>query len=434
MSQRYVPLSYLVIILTNYQDVLQFTPNLRRLKLNLPFQVVGQTSRTATVLLATTLACLAKRPEEHTMLQTMVLDHVSDTTLIDICHNPMDLNNAITTFTHLKHLVLSIKRQESLPSTQSSFSNNLWFLIEKAVPLESLCLIGWNIRRDIKTRRHCHNVAYNHWTMRSLPFSRDISDKLMRLRNLELKRIDIDPHIFVDLITQVASSLKELYLNQVYLKIRAPQHVSRGLDLWIGGIGRKKEETCWVAEELRAIPGLKLEILRATGIGYDDFLPVPDEEFPTYDLVDPTGQSRSFDQRFVSAVLSGPDPSTENQVQPQAQFEDNTEFTSSPTLLPLHTTSPVPQIESEPSTLHSSGNQISATHPRATYDAEAYQRTYHNSTSEFKRSIDGYFINHNEQALKELQNIITVADRGMNMLSAEIERARMEGEMVREGN
>ncbi|KAG4418561.1 hypothetical protein IFR04_008272 [Cadophora malorum] len=413
------------------EDVLQFTPNLRRLKLNLPFQVVGQTSRTATVLLATTLACLAKRPEEHTVLQTMVLDHVSDTTLIDICHNPMDLNNAITTFTHLKHLVLSIKRQESLPSIQSSFSNNLWFLIEKAVPLESLCLIGWNIRRDIKTRRHCHNVAYNHWTMRSLPFSRDISDKLMHLRNLELKRIDIDPHIFVDLITQIAPSLKELYLNQVYLKIRAPQHVSRGLDLWIGGIGRKKEETCWVAEEMRGIPELKLDILRATGIGYDDFLPIPDEEFPAYDLVDPTGQSRSFDQRFVSAVLCGPDPSTESQVQPQAHIEDTTEITSSP--VSLHSTLPVP-IQSETSSqAQSQSSTISTTQPRATYDAETYQRTYHNSTSEFKRSIDGYFINHNEQALKELQNIITVADRGMNMLSAEIERARMEGEMVREG-
>ncbi|KAH7403775.1 hypothetical protein BKA64DRAFT_744314 [Cadophora sp. MPI-SDFR-AT-0126] len=410
------------------EDVLQFTPNMKRLKLNLPFQVVGQTSRTATVLLATTLACLAKRPEEHTVLQTMVLDHVSDTTLIDICHNPMDLNNAINTFSHLKHLVLSIKRQESLPSTQSSFSNNLWFLIEKALPLESLCLIGWNIKRNDKTRWHCHNVAYNHWTMRSLPFARDVSDKLTHLRNLELKRIDIDPHIFVDLITQIAPSLKELYLNQVYLKIRAPQHASRGLDLWIGGVGRKKEETYWVAEELRAIPELKLDILRASGIGYDDFLPKPDADYPTYDLVDPTGHCRSFDQRFVSAVLDGPDPIQE---QNQASLQVDSSTLSSPTHSPL----PLP-ISSSPLP-HSQSPAVSTPHltpqSRSTYDAETFQHTHHNTASEFKRSIDGYFINHNEQALKELQNIITVADRGMNMLSAEIERARMEGEMVREG-
>lgn len=57
------------------------------------------------------------------------------------------------------------------------------------------------------------------------------------------------------------------------------------------------------------------------------------------------------------------------------------------------------------------------------YDAETFQKS-HNTTSHFKRCIDGYFFNHNEQALKELQNIITVTDRGMTLLSAEIDRAR----------
>lgn len=51
---------------------------------------------------------------------------------------------------------------------------------------------------------------------------------------------------------------------------------------------------------------------------------------------------------------------------------------------------------------------------------------YHNTTSYFKRCIDGYFFNHNEQALKELQNIIQVADRGMSLLQTEIDRAREE--------
>ncbi|CZT41918.1 uncharacterized protein RSE6_01732 [Rhynchosporium secalis] len=385
------------------EGVLELTPNMKRFKLNLPFQVVGQTSRTATVLLATALACLAKRPEEHKFLQTMVLDHVSDTTLMHICHNPMDLSNAISTFSVLKHLVLSIKRQESSPTAQSSFSSNLWLLIEKAVPLESLCLIGWNIRRDMNTRRHCHNVSYNPWMMRSLPFSRNITGKLLHLRNLELKRIDINPHTFIDLITQISSSLKELYLNQVYIKVRGPPDATRGSHLWIGGIGRKKEKICWVAEGLRAIPELKFEILRATGLGYDDFQRAPDPELPTYDLDDPTGLSRNFDQRFVSAVLDGPDPSpvpdvTEDKPEPEMKI---------PAVAP-------PVID------------------RSTYDADTFQRT-HNTTSEYKRSIDGLFVNHNEQALKELQNIITVADRGMNMLSAEIDRARMEGEIARQG-
>jgi hypothetical protein len=43
---------------------------------------------------------------------------------------------------------------------------------------------------------------------------------------------------------------------------------------------------------------------------------------------------------------------------------------------------------------------------------------------ERQSSIDRYFFNHNEQFLKKLQNIITVADRGMTLLSAKIDRAR----------
>jgi hypothetical protein len=117
---------------------------MRRLKLNLPFQVVGQQSRTATLLLATTMAALTKRPEESKQLNTLVLDHVSDTTLIDICNNPIDLGNTIQVFSGLKHLVLSIKRQEARDWRQIAFTKHLWVLIWKALDLESLCLIGWN--------------------------------------------------------------------------------------------------------------------------------------------------------------------------------------------------------------------------------------------------------------------------------------------------
>jgi hypothetical protein len=106
---------------------------MRRLKLNLPFQVVGQQSRTATLLLATTMAALTKRPEESKQLNTLVLDHVSDTTLIDICNNPIDLGNTIQAFSGLKHLVLSIKRQEARDWRQIAFTKHLWFLIRREI-------------------------------------------------------------------------------------------------------------------------------------------------------------------------------------------------------------------------------------------------------------------------------------------------------------
>jgi hypothetical protein len=49
---------------------------------------------------------------------------------------------------------------------------------------------------------------------------------------------------------------------------------------------------------------------------------------------------------------------------------------------------------------------------------------------ESQSCIDGYFFNHNEQALKELQNVITVADRGMALLSAKFNRARYGSEIL----
>jgi hypothetical protein len=135
-------------------------PNMTRLKVNLPFQVIGRASSTATLLLATTLACIANRPvDEYKSLETLVLDHVSDTTLISICNNPIDLLNALAALGGLKNMVLTIKRQEAREATQATFAANLWFLIRKARKLESLCLIGWNTPRNTSLRMNGQSVT-----------------------------------------------------------------------------------------------------------------------------------------------------------------------------------------------------------------------------------------------------------------------------------
>jgi hypothetical protein len=434
----FVALEYL---LTSSQSVLEATPNMRRLKLNLPFQVVGQQSRTATLLLATTLSCLTKRPEEYRPIETLVLDHVSDTTFSDICNNPMDLSYAIKTFAQLKNLVLSIKRQEARNSKQITFTQNLWFLIRKAVNLDSLCLIGWNVKRDISTRRYAHGVSFNVWNMRSLPFYNDQSQRLKNLRFLELKRVDIDPFALLDLVKECASSLKEIYLNEVYMKVRADLDGSNML-LWIGQADTTKpDHSCWLAQELHDMEDLKLDILRATGLGYDDFHPDRDA-INDFDLVDPTNRNRNFDQRFVEAVLGSedliiPDASVDNS---ESMPLDSSATASGSATVPTSTISTWPgeQIsgplvleigQERPADLAS----IDYLTKRKEYDAETFQR-YHNTTSHFKRCIDGYFFNHNEQALKELQKIITVADRGMNLLSAEIDRARYGNMIAAEGD
>lgn len=389
---------------------------MNRVKLNLPFQVVGQRARSATVLLANTLKCLANRDEDHKPLQTLVVDHVSDTTLIDICNNHIDLGYAFKVFSTIKSLVISIKRQEAQPNRQESFNRHLWMLIRKAVGLQSLCLVGWNVKRDIVTRRHQHGVSQNVWNMRSLPITGGPSNKFKHLRFLELKRVDVSPASLLSLFQETAETLKEVFLNEVYLKIQStPGSVNSGL--WIGHPDVTQPETaCWVAEEIRQIDGLKLDVLRATGLGYDDFDPNHRSSHPHYDLLDPMGWDRSFDQRFVDAVVLGPDSSLPTYKQPSHPFPEDLPQYINPLAVHIHTdaTTGLPQPITRPNP-----------RKRKDYDAETYQRQ-RNSTSEFKRCIDGYFFNHNEQALQELQQIITVADRGMTLLSADIERARAE--------
>jgi hypothetical protein len=390
------------------------------------------------------MAALTKRPEEAKDLDTLVLDHVSDTTIINICNNPMDLSNAIKAFSGLKHFVLSIKRQEARDSRQASFTKNLWFLIRKAVNLESLCLIGWNVKRDIATRIHLHAVSPSVWNMRSLPFHLDDAQNTSRLRFLELKRVDVDPRSLLDLVTECATSLKELYLNEVYLKVRGDESAASSF-LWIGHPDlRKSEDSYWIAQDLRKIEGLKLDVLRATGLGYDEFDPDTNALHPTYDLIDPSGRNRSFDQRFVEEVLGSNDIIMEDAPNSSSRPASR----NSPSDLP-HIDTIIPELTNLTSVLPpehldditgpffidpAQPEQLTLpplNHLRKQkeYDAETFQR-FHNTTSHFKRCIDGYFFNHNEQALKELQNIITVADRGMTLLSAEIARARYGTEVL----
>ncbi|KAL3427848.1 hypothetical protein PVAG01_01357 [Phlyctema vagabunda] len=434
--------------------VLHSTPHMTRLKLNLPFQVVGVASKTATLLLANTLASVAQRPAEFSKIETLVLDHVSDTTINSLCSNPMDITNAQATFHRLKHLVLSIKRQESRQAAMNMFTMHLWFLIRQATKLETLCIIGWNVKRNGQTRTNHSNVSsFTEWSMRTIPFILDPllpARRLEYLRCIELKRVDIEPWALNGLVESVCSSLKELYLNEVYLKVFGSSELER-TPLWIGHgpVVRKPDGSLWLAESLRNMEGLQLEVLRATGLGYDDFDPDKTSAYPNYDLSDPKALGRSFDQRFVEAVFgigieiemmdapSQSDEALELDVIPSSDVTPvSFEASSSvppPTLAepsvspPTHTASPS-RNDSSISLLRArrtGSHRIHKIRPKIDYDAETYQR-HRNVTSHFKRCIDGWFTNHNEQALRELQKIITVADRGMTLLNEEIERSHAE--------
>ncbi|TAQ88778.1 hypothetical protein B7494_g2869 [Chlorociboria aeruginascens] len=381
--------------------VFQMTSNMTRLKLNLPFQIVGSSSQTATVLLATTFECLAKRPEESKVLETLVLDHLSDKALNDICRNHMDLENSFRVLSGLKHLVLSIKRQDSRDTSQRLFAHNLWLLIRKAVILETLCIIGCNVKRDKISRRNHSSSPITEWMMRSLPFPSQPESKLKNLRCLELKRLDIEPIALVSLIEEVSPTLKELYLNEVYIKVNGRRDQEK-TPLWIGHASIPKPKEClWIAPALFEMPDLHLEIIRVTGLGYDDYEPDRNSANPNYDLVDTTDVGRSFDQRFVDAAGGLFD------------FVKNIENNS------------LADSSADPAVPPRSSHEVfspAALSIKYDYDAETFQR-FHNSTSHYKRCIDGYFFNHNEPALRELQKIIKVADAGMALISEEIDRS-----------
>lgn len=240
-----------------------------------------------------------------------------------------------------------------------------------------------------------------------------------------MKRVDIDPSALLALIEDNSASLKELYLNEVYIKVHS--NVQRELTpLWIGRQDiRRPERCCWVAEALRNLKDLELNILRVTGLGYDDFEPRrASSSFPAYDLKDPSGLDVSFDQRFVEAVMQ----------MNKIDIEDAS--VSVPEMISVaHHNTPsvnIPTSELPIDTIPPSAG-IGSHRGECGYDVNAFQQHHRNTTSHYKKCMDGYFNNHNQQALQELQRIIAVADRGMEIISNEIDRSH-EAEVTGDGN
>jgi hypothetical protein len=269
----------------------------------------------------------------------------------------------------------------------------------------------------------------------------------MKIRNiefLELKRIDIAPEELVKLIEDCSMTLRELFLVEVYLKVNGEAQTG-DISLWVGHPEEEKSSTSvWVADSLRDMESLNLSVLRATGLGYDDFERDRDSWHPDYDIPDPNNQNKNLDQRFVEAVMH---PNIKETVAaPCRGVEEPVMGFSLPSYLgilvpdpptrsedipPLPTRPDIPDdVPPFPATSSPSSSR-SLTHPKnenptlrsVDYDAEIYQ-LYHNTTSHYKKSIDGYFLDHHEHACRELQNMINVADRGIDLISEEIRSYR----------
>ena len=366
-----------------------------RLRLNLPFQLIGRHCNAATMILANTFKAFANRPEEDSApLKVMVLENLSDISVCSLWMNPIDVMNIMTVWQQLEHLVISLRRHETDPTRVGMFGSCLWSMIENAETLRSLCLIGTDQDdrppRGLKQTKYWQ-MAVDEWAARSLPLPQV---HLTNLTCLELKRCEIMPHVLLGLAERFGSTLEELYLNEVYLKVQQSRdwNTDSSKVLWVGLPNtRPPEDNKWMAMELRSLLP-RLRVCRASFLAYDHYL--RDDiitQHPDFDLIDPCDLYRSVSQRFVEVITGIEQPKSVGG-------------------------GPVVYIPADAANDH----LLSSLQPRRSlriveYDTNAYHTAVGNTTSLWQtRGIDGVFQNCNPSTLDKLHYIAETACQGMN--------------------
>lgn len=388
--------------LQTVNDILFNCRGIERLRLNLPFQLVGRHCNAATMILANTLKAFAMRPEDDsTPLKMLVLENVTDIAVYHLWMNPVDVKNIMKVFADIEHLVLTLRRHEWEAPRMGFFASCLWHIIEYAHNLGSLCLIGMD--HDDRPPRGLKQTKFwqlelENWRARSLPRPHA---SIYQLTSLELKRVEVIPEVLTAMSECFGSTLEELYLNEVYLKAeqtRLWNDDSKKI-LWIGVPNQRPGEDCqWIAMSLRASMS-RLRLCRASFLAYDQYL---GDELPCqaeFDLIDPCGLGRSVSQRFVEVVMGIRQPCTPS--------GDPVEF--------------LPADSRHDGLLHRLETRSRALMVTE-YDTNAYQAAVANTTSRWQKTIDGLFPNCNSNTLDELHYIAETACQGMN----EIHRRRHE--------
>lgn len=377
------------------EEVLFNCREIDRLRLNLPFQLVGRHCNAATMILANTFKAFANRPEEDSAeLKILVLENLPD---IAVCHlwmNPIDVMNIMKVLSGLEHLVITLRRHETDPQRSSLFGSCLWSMVENAEQLQSLCFVGMDHDdrppRGLKQTKFWQ-MADEEWRARSLPPPQII---LSNLTCLELKRVEVLPETLIRVAENFGPTLQELYLNEVYLK--AEQSRDWNADsrkvLWVGLPNQRPVEDCkWIAMELRCLmPNLR--ICRASFLAYDHYLRDDAARHPEFDLIDPCGLGRSISQRFVEVIMGIR--------QPNMPSGEPVEY------LPADSTHD--HLLSKLASRHRALRVVE-------YDTNAYQTAVDNTTSIWQtRGIDDNFQNLNPDTLDKLHFIAETACRGMS--------------------
>lgn len=386
--------------------MLEHAPNITAVKLNLPFQLVSAAqNRAATMILGNSFEALAQRPEESKTLKTLVLENLSDISVVSLWRNPQDVKNIIGTFGDLRRLFMSIRRNEAGQAHTINFRNRLWEMIGKAEKLQSLCLVDLDVdekhHRDIKTssQRDC---TLENWQFKCIPTIRKPpKSALPHLTFLELRQVEVMGCGLLSMFKCFGNSLQELYLDSVYLKTvysaEAPQDVNN--TLWIGLPNvRPPLNHRWVATYLRQIRA-QLRVCRVANLGYDQYImgEEPHDSTATYDLQDPCGLSRSLEQRFVEVATGIQQPPTPSGVPliyyPEEESQESWALADRPR--------------------PADGGHFCLEDWHATY----YLASQRNLTSDWQRAIDGQFPNCNQFTLNALHQFADHAYNGMTLLN-----------------
>ncbi|CAI4216711.1 unnamed protein product [Parascedosporium putredinis] len=248
-------------------EILFYCSRVERVRLNLPFPLVGPHCTAVTSTLANTFAALGRKEDEeseHSKLKVLVLENAADISICRLWTNPIDVNNIRVAMEQVEHFVISIRRREPLIDRFRIYSASLWSLIASAGRLKTLCLVGLDCDyRPPKAIKHTLSTALDvdEWAVMALPNPRL---PFQRLSSLELKRVEISADFFAS------------------------------------------------AGVLLGTPFASSSSTRASRLGYD-FYGTDDElvAHRNFDLDDPRGFKRCLSRRFVEVVTGlgklGPD-------------------------------------------------------------------------------------------------------------------------------
>ncbi|OTB06534.1 hypothetical protein M426DRAFT_318935 [Hypoxylon sp. CI-4A] len=377
--------------------MLECAPDVTALKLHLPFQLVSPGQyRAATIILGNTLEALVQRPEESETLKTLVLENLSDLSVVSLWRNPQDVRNIISVFSNLRRLFLSVRRSDESYLHTINFRKSLWEMIGKAEKLDSLCLVDLDVderpEQNIKTSLQ-QNLSHEDWRSKALPPPlKQFRAILPNLTFLELRQLEI---MACDLVCMFESftNLKELHMDGVFLKtVYNSESPNANNTLWIGLPNvPPPADHLWIATHMRKIRA-QLRVCLVSNLGYDQYMMgEPPENELTYDLEDPSGLSRSLDLRFVEVAMGIKQPAA----------PDGTPITYLPD-------------EGSEGLAHDED-----------YNANYHLTTQQDPTSAWHQSIDGHFKNRNRFTIETLHTFAENACKGMRLLNAMRERQQL---------